>query len=196
MTSTTNIRNGLIMDKTLMARIQETHPDYLFFIAFSEGINSVFNLKVCNISDMDDFRVYTCPFIRDEMSNFVAALSDTYTQFLKDPYWEKQMSDAQTDHKIWIDDPIQDLQIKYPLYPDPTDNINPDHYKTESGQECIDLLIEMGLGEGYLLGSAIKYIFRRHNKDTTSTNIAKAINCLKLYKERILDAESTNNEKE
>ena len=54
---------------------------------------------------------------------------------------------------------------------------HPDYYKTDTGLEAIDVIDALGLGPGFALGSAIKYIFRagKKSEETLQDDIRKAI---------------------
>ncbi len=59
-----------------------------------------------------------------------------------------------------------------------SDAINPDHYKTESGIECIDAITAALGKEGaanFCRGNAIKYLWRGGKKDNTVQDLRKAI---------------------
>ena len=50
---------------------------------------------------------------------------------------------------------------------------HPDHYN--SGQyEVIDVIDDAGLGEGFCLGNALKYILRAKHKETEVDDLKKA----------------------
>jgi len=58
--------------------------------------------------------------------------------------------------------------------PSPVDIINqPPHY-THAAVEAIDLIESLGYGEGYCIGSAIKYLYRAKHKDDEAENLRKA----------------------
>ena len=59
---------------------------------------------------------------------------------------------------------------------------SPDHY-TYGSKECIEFIADVGAARGYLLGNAIKYIFRHMYKDDPKGDIRKAIKCLQMYVE-------------
>lgn len=54
---------------------------------------------------------------------------------------------------------------------------HPSHYVGKNGLEVNDVLEEFGLGEGYRLGSAIKYIIRAGKKpgESAEKDLSKAI---------------------
>jgi hypothetical protein len=53
------------------------------------------------------------------------------------------------------------------------DPVSPNHYKTTSGLEAIDVIESFRLG--YRLGNAVKYILRAGKKGPAGTDLAKAI---------------------
>lgn len=53
------------------------------------------------------------------------------------------------------------------------DPINPNHYKTKTGLEVIDIIEAFNLG--FRLGNAIKYILRAGKKDNITQDLKKAI---------------------
>lgn len=53
------------------------------------------------------------------------------------------------------------------------DPINPNHYKTKSGLEVIDIIEAFNLG--FKLGNAVKYILRAGKKDSIVQDLRKAI---------------------
>ena len=58
-----------------------------------------------------------------------------------------------------------------------SDSINPDHYKTKHGIECIDFTESMS----FCLGNAFKYVFRAGSKDNPIQDLEKALWYLKRY---------------
>ena len=56
----------------------------------------------------------------------------------------------------------------------------PPHY-TYGSKECIEFIDDVGATQGYLLGNAIKYIFRHEHKGDAIGDIQKAIKCLQMY---------------
>ena len=56
----------------------------------------------------------------------------------------------------------------------------PSHY-THGSKECIEYIKDVGAVDGYLLGNAIKYIFRHKHKGDAIGDIRKAIRCLQMY---------------
>lgn len=65
----------------------------------------------------------------------------------------------------------------------PNDEINPSHYKTESGLEAIDVIEAFFEGESrYYLGNAFKYMARAGKKTPEPTvDVRKAIWYLARY---------------
>ena len=57
---------------------------------------------------------------------------------------------------------------------------SPSHYMHGS-KECIEYIKDVGAMQGYLLGNAIKYIFRHNHKGDPIGDIQKAIRCLDMY---------------
>jgi len=62
----------------------------------------------------------------------------------------------------------------------------PGHY-TFGSKECIEYIHDIGAEPGYLLGSAVKYIFRHQHKQNPIGDIQKAIKCLQMYLETFKD---------
>ena len=60
----------------------------------------------------------------------------------------------------------------------------PPHY-TYGSKECIEFIDDVGAKEGYLLGNAVKYIFRHMHKGDQVGDIRKAIKCLQMYAEML-----------
>ncbi|MBR1437026.1 MAG: DUF3310 domain-containing protein [Synergistaceae bacterium] len=62
---------------------------------------------------------------------------------------------------------------------------HPDYYKTDTGLEAIDVIDALGLGQGFALGNAIKYIFRagKKSEESVQDDIKKAI----WYLEHFID---------
>lgn len=56
-------------------------------------------------------------------------------------------------------------------YEDPVNH--PKHY-THGSAECIDIIWELGLGEGFCLGNAFKYLWRRGHKGKPVEDVKKA----------------------
>lgn len=70
-----------------------------------------------------------------------------------------------------------------------SDQVNPDHYKSESGMECIDA-IKASMSplefQGYLKGSVYKYTWRFRNKNGP-VDLAKAEWFLAKLKQELED---------
>ena len=64
---------------------------------------------------------------------------------------------------------------------------HPDHYQSEGGIECIDYIESLGLGEGFELGNAIKYIARAGKKEDAAADLKKAIWYIRRYLSRLED---------
>ena len=64
---------------------------------------------------------------------------------------------------------------------------HPDYYQLDGGLETIDVIDSLGLGKGFALGNAIKYIFRAGKKtgNTTQEDVKKAIWYLEHYVQRL-----------
>ena len=60
---------------------------------------------------------------------------------------------------------------------------HPDYYQLDEGLETIDVIDSLGLGKGFALGNAIKYIFRAGKKIDERADIQKAIWYLNHYLE-------------
>ena len=75
---------------------------------------------------------------------------------------------------------------------------HPYYYQLDGGLETIDVIDSLGLGKGFALGNAIKYIFRAGKKtgDTTQEDIKKAIWYLEHYIQRLKEMEDTRNDEE
>ena len=67
-----------------------------------------------------------------------------------------------------------------------SDNIHPDHYKLSGTLQVIDFIEALGLGKGFELGNAIKYIARvgKKNGEDGATTIDKAIWYLNRFKDK------------
>ena len=72
---------------------------------------------------------------------------------------------------------------------------HPDYYQLDGGLETIDVIDSLGLGPGFELGCAIKYIFRAGKKPGTTTqeDIKKAIWYLDHYVQKLKDMEASND---
>ena len=70
-----------------------------------------------------------------------------------------------------------------------SDNIHPAHYKLANGVEVIDFIEALGLGAGFELGNAIKYISRlgKKNGEDVKTTIDKAIWYLSRFKDKYVN---------
>lgn len=70
---------------------------------------------------------------------------------------------------------------------------NPKHYQGEGGLSALDVINAFGFGEGYALGSAIKYILRAGKKpgESAITDLKKAMCCL----ESVIKEYEKNEEK-
>jgi hypothetical protein len=64
---------------------------------------------------------------------------------------------------------------------------SPGHY-TYGRRECIDFIHDIGAAPGYLIGNAVKYIYRHEHKGDPSGDIKKAIKCLEMYLEGLDNA--------
>jgi len=68
------------------------------------------------------------------------------------------------------------------------DRVNhPEHYKSLGGIECIDYIESLGLGEGFELGNAIKYIARAGKKNNARQDLEKAIWYINRYIEKYIN---------
>ena len=78
-----------------------------------------------------------------------------------------------------VDNYIKNIAVK-------NDNIHPDHYKLNNNLEVIDFIEALGLGAGFELGNAIKYIARvgKKNGENEATTIDKAIWYLNRFKNK------------
>ena len=67
-----------------------------------------------------------------------------------------------------------------------SDKVHPDHYKLKNGLEVIDYIEALGLGKGFELGNAIKYISRAGKKkgEDVAVTINKAIWYLNRFIEK------------
>ena len=70
---------------------------------------------------------------------------------------------------------------------------NPKHYQGEGGLSALDVINAFGFGEGYALGSAIKYILRAGKKpgESAITDLKKAMCCF----ESVIKEYEKNEEK-
>lgn len=77
-----------------------------------------------------------------------------------------------------------------------SDKVHPDHYKLKNDLEVIDFIEALGLGAGFELGNAIKYIARvgKKNGEDIATTIDKAIWYLNRFKKKYTKEEKNENQ--
>ena len=76
------------------------------------------------------------------------------------------------------------------------DDIHPPHYQLANDLEVIDFIEALGLGAGFELGNAIKYISRvgKKNGEDIATTIDKAIWYLNRFKKKYTKEEKNENQ--
>ncbi|MBQ6737025.1 MAG: DUF3310 domain-containing protein [Synergistaceae bacterium] len=79
-----------------------------------------------------------------------------------------------------------------------SDNIHPSHYQLANGVEVIDFIEALGLGAGFELGNAIKYISRAGKKkgEDVAVTINKAIWYLNRFIEKYSKEETKKHGKQ